>query len=195
MGNTQGLLFTATALAAAALISSGLAGADEVCRWEKCDFPMMSAGKPLSAICACYRTECNEPAATMECACEEARHFEGRALDEAGKDVGRMAISISPDRLPAEPGQSATITVDVDLAVVNQTGDASFRVAVSSGEISQDSFWITGKTGTGPPITYATTVGAEPGDVLVRVFGGWSVILLGQSTGEVYEGKTCFRLE
>lgn len=175
--------------------SAVAAGADEVCRWEKCDFPLMSAGKPLSAICACYRSECNEPAATLECACEEARAFEGRALDKDGGDVGRMNIRVSPDRLPAKPGESATISVDVDLTEVSTDGDASFRVAVSSGQVSEESFWITGKSGASPPIAYSTAEDAEPGDVLVRVFGGWSVIILGQSTGEVYEGKACFRLE
>jgi hypothetical protein len=169
--------------------------ADEQCRWEKCDFPMMQAGKPLSAICACYRSQCNDPAATPECACEEALVHAGKAIDKAGNEAGRMNITVSPDVLPAKPGESATINVDVDLSGVNTEGDASFRVDVSSGQVSEPSFWITGKKGSGPTITYTTAEAPEPGDVMLRVYGGWSVILLGQSTGEVYEGKVCFRLE
>jgi hypothetical protein len=36
---------------------------------------------------------------------------------------------------------------------------------------------------------------AEAGDVMIRVFGGWVVILLGVSTGTVYEGNACVVLE
>ncbi len=169
--------------------------ASEQCRWEKCDFPLMQAGKPLSAICACYRTECNAPAATPECACEEARVHAGKALDGKGQEAGQMRISVAPEVLPARPGETATIAVDIDLSGVNTDGDASFRIDVSSGQLSSDAFWITGRKGASPPIAYITPDAPEPGDVMVRVYGGWSVILLGQATGEVYEGKACFRLE
>jgi hypothetical protein len=30
---------------------------------------------------------------------------------------------------------------------------------------------------------------------MIKVFGGWVVILLGQATGTVYEGQACMLLE
>jgi hypothetical protein len=178
----------------ALLVDVRPAAADEQCRWEKCDVPLMPAGKTLREICACYRTTCGEKTPTLECACEEARSSPGRAFTDKGKDAGRMDIRISPDKLPAKDGQTATITVDVDLSEGRTDADASFRLEVSSGRISQQSFAINRRKGRSPPITYSTAKDAKPGDVMVRVFGGWVVILLGQATGTVYEGRACMLL-
>ncbi len=115
-------------------------------------------------------------------------------LDDKGKDAGRMVIRISPDTLPAEGGQTAQITVDIDLTEGPTDVDATFRVAASSGTVSPESFSIPRRKGSSPPITYRSAADAKPGDVMIRVFGGWVVILLGQATGTVYEGKACMLL-
>jgi hypothetical protein len=183
-------------IAMACLLAGAMTAlADEQCRMEQCDIPLMSTGKSLKTICDCYRDTCKETVPTLECACEEARSKPGRAVDDKGKDAGKMAFSIQPEALPAKAGQSATITVDIDLSEGKTDEDASFRVAVSNGTISPDTFSITRRTGRSPPLTYTTGEGAVPGDMMVRVFGGWVVILLGQATGTVYEGKACMVLE
>jgi hypothetical protein len=168
---------------------------DPQCRWEKCDFPLRPTGASLKTICDCYRTQCGETTPTIECGCEEARINPGRATDDKGNDAGKMQITISPDKLPAKGGQTAQINVDVDLTQGRTDEDATFRVSASNGTVSPESFSITRRTGKSPPITWRSADNAEPGDVMIRVFGGWVVILLGVSTGTVYEGKACMLLE
>jgi hypothetical protein len=191
------LLLFAGAIAAATLAADSrqALAVDQQCRWEKCDFPLRPTGASLKTICDCYRTKCGETEPTIECGCEEARINPGRATDDKGTDAGKMQITISPDTLPAKGGQTAQINVDVDLTQGRTDEDASFRVSASSGTVSPETFWITRRTGTSPTITYRAADNAEPGDVMIRVFGGWVVILLGQATGTVYEGKACMVLE
>jgi hypothetical protein len=182
--------------AVAALAIAGLAAlpavADEQCRWEKCDFNLMPNGASLATLCDCYKKRCGEE--TVECACEQARDKPGRALDSKGRDVGTMKFTINPLTLPAKPGARTNISVEIDLSEGRTDVDASFRVAVSSGKVTPASFPIKNRRGTSPPIVYETAADAKPGDVIVSVFGGWVVILLGQATGTVYGGKACLAL-
>jgi hypothetical protein len=193
--NSRVLLFVVVLIAGLIAGSGPVLAADEQCRWEKCDFPLRPTGASLKTICDCYRTQCGETTPSLECGCEEARNNPGRAIDDKGKDAGTMTITISPDTLPAKGGGTAQINVDVDLTEGRTDVDATFRVAASSGTVSPESFSITRRKGSSPPITYRAPANAEPGDVMIRVFGGWVVILLGQATGTVYEGKACMLLE
>jgi hypothetical protein len=168
---------------------------DPQCRWEKCDFPLRPTGASLKQICDCYRAQCGETEPTIECGCEEARINPGRATDDKGDDAGKMQFTISPDKLPAKGGQTAQINVDIDLTQGRTDEDATFRVSTSSGSVTPETFSITRRSGKSPPITWRSADNAEPGDVMIRVFGGWVVILLGVSTGTVYEGKACLLLE
>jgi hypothetical protein len=181
------------AFAAVAASTQQVLAVDPQCRWEKCDFPLRPTGASLKAICDCYRTQCGETEPTIECGCEEARINPGLATDDQGNDAGKMQITITPDRL--KPGQTAQINVDVDLTQGKTDEDATFRVSASNGTVSPQSFSITRRKGKSPPISYQAPANAEPGDVMIRIFGGWVVILLGVSTGTVYEGKACLLLE
>jgi hypothetical protein len=194
---TARVLLYACAIATAALVADmrQAMAVDPQCRWEKCDFPLRPTGASLKKICDCYRTQCGETTPTIECGCEEARINPGRATDDNGNDAGTMQITISPDKLPAKGGQTAQINVDIDLTQGRTDEDATFRVSASNGRVTPESFAITRRTGKSPPITWRSADNAEPGDVMIRVFGGWVVILLGQATGTVYEGKTCMLLE
>src|SRR5262245_26379588 len=136
--------------------------ADEACRFEKCDIPLMSQGASFRTICGCYKNQCRD--STIECACDEARDKEGLAITDKGKEAGKIDIKIVPNKV-AKGGQ-AQITVDIALTEGRTDEDAGFRVDVSSGSVTPNVFTINRRAGTSPAIKYTPLPNAPPGDVL-----------------------------